>query len=645
MNDIKIQKMKIKMAQIPKESKLPPLLGMLNVQQVQSGDTSEYDELYLGYGFCPTVFPYMHQNEYNRQSEIKTLDTIVLENDYLKATFLPMLGGRLWSLYDKKQSKELLLTNDEIQFGNLALRNAWFCGGIEWNFGLVGHSPFTCAPVYCAILKNRKNIPVLRIYEYERIRSCVFQIDFWLSQTEAKLYAAVRIINNTKEVKPVYWWSNIALPEYKEGRIIVPADTAYSVEDGSVKKFKIPYRNGMDISYPFNTKPAKDYFWNTALSDKKYICYVDGNGNGICQSSSSKQQGRKLFVWGQGKGGSRWQDFLAVGGPTKRYIEAQAGLGKTQYECIPMPPKTAWEWVECYQPVNFESDVVHNVWDAARSQVETVLTEELDALLKEVRDDHLSRKADEVIFYGSGWGALEKTYLNKYREKDITSHLDFGAITSIQSDWVNLLENGTIGKHDSKNTPSSYMLEDKFIALLRHAVDDKDKENWYAYMQLAAAYLVNGNIGLAEKFAKKSISLDENIWNSYVCACVEVQNNNYASADEYANRALNNGKDILSVCREIFKIFVITNNYADIVNNYDSLSEDVKADGRIKLCLIQAFIGLNKKDKAREILGESVEFTVDDIREGENTLSDVYEILYGTNSVPYKIDFNMSETE
>ena len=41
-------------------------------------------------------------------------------------------------------------TNDVIRFRNLAIRNAWFSGGVEWNCGIIGHSPFTCSAMYCA---------------------------------------------------------------------------------------------------------------------------------------------------------------------------------------------------------------------------------------------------------------------------------------------------------------------------------------------------------------------------------------------------------------------------------------------------------------------------------------------------------------
>ena len=91
----------------------------------------------------------------------------VLENDILRATFLLELGGRLWSLLHKPSGRELLAVNPVFQAANLAIRNAWFSGGVEWNIGFVGHSPFTCSPLFAARVEGPGGAPVLRLYEYE----------------------------------------------------------------------------------------------------------------------------------------------------------------------------------------------------------------------------------------------------------------------------------------------------------------------------------------------------------------------------------------------------------------------------------------------------------------------------------------------
>ena len=75
-----------------------------------------------------TALPYRHQNRYGRDVVARTLPGIELSNGTLRAVFLPTLGGRLWSLEDLQDGRELLFQPDAIQFGNLALRDAWFAG-------------------------------------------------------------------------------------------------------------------------------------------------------------------------------------------------------------------------------------------------------------------------------------------------------------------------------------------------------------------------------------------------------------------------------------------------------------------------------------------------------------------------------------
>ena len=56
--------------------------------------TDEYAGLYISYGLVPTPFPYRMQENYSRELYDNEEDVIILENEYLRATFLPHYGGK-----------------------------------------------------------------------------------------------------------------------------------------------------------------------------------------------------------------------------------------------------------------------------------------------------------------------------------------------------------------------------------------------------------------------------------------------------------------------------------------------------------------------------------------------------------------------
>ncbi len=90
--------------------------------------------------------PHGLQDDYDRTRTERKFRAVVLENEVLRATFLTELGGRLWSLLHKPSGRELLYVNPVFQPANLAIRNAWFSGGVEWNIAVRGHTAYTCSP-------------------------------------------------------------------------------------------------------------------------------------------------------------------------------------------------------------------------------------------------------------------------------------------------------------------------------------------------------------------------------------------------------------------------------------------------------------------------------------------------------------------
>jgi len=167
---------------------------------------TETDRKYFGVGKIDTLLPYLSQDNYTRERRMRNYNAVILENEFLRAVFLPDFGGRLWSLVHKPTGRELLYKNEIVQPCNLALRNAWIAGGVEWNVGIKGHTPFTCAPLFVAEGKNGKGEPILTMYEYERIRGTVFGINFGVPTYVAPLPVSVAGEVNSRLTDLLAWY-------------------------------------------------------------------------------------------------------------------------------------------------------------------------------------------------------------------------------------------------------------------------------------------------------------------------------------------------------------------------------------------------------------------------------------------------------
>lgn len=619
--DLIFEKFRITSANLGEESQLPDIHDNAYIRAKISltDNVAEEDRKFVGKGMIKTLLPYRNLDSYDRTRKIKEYDSVRIENDYLKAVFVPELGGRLWSLYDKKNKKELLYKNDVFQPANLALRNAWFSGGVEWNVGIKGHNPLTCSPLFAQKVYNKDGLPVLKMYEYERIRGVVYSI--YATLDKDMLLVKVCIENTQDKPTPMYWWSNIAVPETPHTRTIVPAKETFfcSYSDGGyVLDIKdLPYLDGNDITYAVNSPRSRDFFFKIPENSGKWIATADENGCGLLQISTDLLAGRKMFVWGQQNGGRHWNEWLTD--KSGNYIEIQAGILRTQLEHFEMQAQSELSFIEGYCAVKGDPEKLHGKdYSVASREINEKYEERKNRLANDV---FIIEKEDEISYYGSGFGAIE----NRIRNAPISKYCAFpeDSVTSAEKEWADLIDGKSLPDKDTSSGVSSFVVGKKWIELIENTLTG----NWYEYLHLGVLYYADGDYEKSLRSFDKSIELKPNCWAYRNRA--QLKANVFGDADGATKDmlvAFGLNSLYLPLTVEVAVSLMRVGKYKKWIEIYYSLSEEFKNNGRLKMLTGACYEKLGDTENALKFINEDLR--VDDIKEGEYSISSIWTELY-----------------
>lgn len=599
-----------------------------------NGTFREEHRVKLGYEVGERILPYSMQDRYSRKRQLQELKTIVLENQNLKALFLPEYGGRLYSLLDKTSNQELLYKNPVFQPGNLAILNAWFSGGIEWNIGQVGHTFTTCSPVHAAKLDDGEGNEFLRIYEYERCKNVFWKIDFHLPQDSEQLLIYVRMNNDNKEAVPMYWWTNMAVQETPEARIFSSTDNVIYI-DHTIKGFglgqlpELPSVPNEDASYPMRIPFSNEYFFQTEedkMSPWEAVAYEDGRL--LYERSTSLLRYRKMFCWGNHSGGRRWCDFLANPGEGD-YIEIQSGLAPTQLHGLDMPANTVWDFTQIIGLSSIECDKAYQEsWQDSCAHVEA----HIDQLLteEEVDEAHLklsalaSKPPKEILHEGSGWGALERIRRETKEGRSIPEGLLFAdsSLSAPQESWLHLLREGYLPNMRPEDVPLSWMVQEEWLMLLHRSMLAADHQSWYSLLHYGVMLYEKGDEERAVEAWKQSLDLTPSAWVYRNLAIVSIHRGEKMEALSYMEKAygLSEMFPDQAFAEEYFHLLIQSEDYEKAWRVYESLSHEFDQSERLKIMAGAAALVLNKS-VFLESLFQS-EFAV--IREGETTIVELW---------------------
>ncbi len=631
MSELRFERLTMPAATLGRENPLPQLVGQQDLHAEIAVDPAIPEEIrrQVGYGRIRGCLPYGRQDDYDRRKRPRAFHAAVLENEILRATFVPELGGRLWSLFHKPTQRELLYVNPVFQPGNLAIRNAWFSGGVEWNLGMIGHTPLTCSPMFAARTRLDDGTPVLRLYEWERIRQVPYQIDAYLPDRSPFLFVRVRIVNPHATECPMYWWSNMAVPEAPGTRVVVPAETAFRLDyKTGMKEVPIPRPAGTDVSYPTNIGQSVDYFFRVDDGLRPWIASLDADGTGLIQTSTARLRGRKLFVWGMGSGGRHWQEFLSV--PDHPYVEIQAGLARTQAECVPMPAGAEWAWLEAYGLMQADAGRVHGAeWTSAWRGVQA----RLDGMLSRAALDRehergaamAASRPESVVMRGAGWGALERHRRRATGEPPFCGEatpFDEESLGEEQRAWLALLEQGAMPVRDTAALPDSWLVQPEWRVLLEKTLAAPPGAHWLAWLHAGVMRYHAGDVAGAREAWERSLGLARSAWalrNLAVLAHKEKRIDDAARLWVEAHK-LAPGQYQLAV--ECGRVLVEAKQHRTWIDLLDRMPADLRGIGRIRYLEAQARLGLGEYDRVEAIImGDLV---VPDVQEGECSLTDIW---------------------
>ncbi|MBZ0295092.1 MAG: tetratricopeptide repeat protein [Anaerolineae bacterium] len=348
----------------------------------------------------------------------------------------------------------------------------------------------------------------------------------------------------------------------------------------------------------------------------------------MIQTSTEKLRGRKLFLWGSGSGGRRWQEFLSV--PGQAYLEIQAGLARTQLEHVPMPPRTEWRWLEAYGLMQGDAATIQGSdWSAAVGEVDSRLEALLPAETMQAEFERcgemIDRQPAELFQRGSGWGALERLRREADGEPPFcTSALIFDdeSLGAAQQPWLQLLNHGTFPQAAPDAVPTSYMVQAEWHTRLEQALQVQPDSGWLAWLHLGVMRQYDGDDEGARAAWEESYAQQENPWalrNLALLARLEGDLSQAAALYQQAHQLL---PDLLPLTVEVGRALIDAGQAADWLALLDAMSAAHKQHGRLRLLEGEAALAVGDYDRVQRVFDDHV--IVADLREGEKSLSQLW---------------------
>lgn len=293
-------------------------------------------------------YPYTLRHHLTNHRVDHAWRALFLENEYLKCSVLPDLGGHLYTCTDKISGQPMFYENPSIKKADISYRGAWAAFGIEFNFP-VSHNWVTLSPVDFAFGGRPDGSAYVQVGNIDRVYGMQWSVELVLRPHSTLLEQRV-MLNNRSDVRHrFYWWNNAGVQVWDDTKIEYPMRFTATHGFTDIEPWPIE-ADGNDLSIVKNhTKGPVSVFAYGTREPFMGVWHPHTNTGVVHYADYGQLPAKKIWSWGSDPDGLDWRNALSDN--DSAYVEVQAGLFRNQETYAFLEPRQTITFSEYWMPV------------------------------------------------------------------------------------------------------------------------------------------------------------------------------------------------------------------------------------------------------------------------------------------------------
>ena len=295
------------------------------------------------------LYPYFFFDQYSHTGADQTWNVVRMENPYIQVFVLPAEGGKLIGAIEKSTGKPFIYLNHVRKFRHIALRGPWTSGGIELNFGIVGHTPATATPVDYLFRKNPDGSASCFVGAMDLPSRTQWRVEFLVPPDKASFELRPLWYNPQPFHQSYYVWMNAANKLSQDLEFIFPG-TKYIGHnyDAAARPWPVQGERNLALYKEHDDRDEGSFFIHGAFNDFSGGYWHDSQFGYGHWAFHEDVPGQKFFRWPLSGAGAIWESLLTdADGP---YFEPQNGRLLDQNDHEFFAPYSTDQWREVWFP-------------------------------------------------------------------------------------------------------------------------------------------------------------------------------------------------------------------------------------------------------------------------------------------------------